>query len=67
MGEGKEGLFFKARDPDSLAEKILHLLKDRKIMEQMGKSGRTKALVYDWKKVTRQVLDFYSEVLDKKS
>ena len=67
MEEGKEGLFFKARDPDSLAERIIHLLKDRKAMDRMGKSGRTKALVYDWKKVTRQVVDFYSEVLDKKS
>lgn len=67
MEEGKEGLFFKARDPGSLAERILFLLKDRKLMQRMGKAGRTKAVVYDWKKVTRKVLDFYCEVLDKKS
>jgi phosphatidylinositol alpha-mannosyltransferase len=67
MEEGKEGLFFKARDPNSLAERILFLLKDRQLMQRMGKAGRTKAVVYDWKKVTREVLDFYCEVLDKKS
>ena len=67
MEEGKEGLFFKARDPNSLAEKMIALLGDRKIMVDMGRHGRAKALSYDWRKVSKQVLDFYCEVLDKKS
>ncbi len=65
MEEGKEGLFFKARNPASLAERILFLLKDRNLMERLGKAGRVKSMSYDWKKVTRKVMDFYSEVLNK--
>ena len=67
MDDGREGLLFKACDPDSLAERIVSLLSDRKLMKSMGKRGRKKALAYDWKKVTKQVLDFYCEVLNKKS
>ena len=65
MEEGKEGLFFKARNPVSLAERILFLLRDRKLMDSLGKAGRVKSMAYDWKIVARKVLDFYSEVLNK--
>jgi len=67
MEEGREGLFFKACDPISLAERVVYLLNNRPLMKRMGMAGRTKAMIYDWKKVTTKVLDFYSEVLDKKS
>lgn len=67
MEEGKEGLFFKACDPVSLSERIVHLLKAPALMQSMGKAGRTKAMTFNWKKVTRKVCDFYSEVLDKES
>jgi phosphatidylinositol alpha-mannosyltransferase len=67
MEEGKQGLFFRARDPAALAEKMVTLLKDRKLMWELGQGGRKKALCYDWKKVAKQVLDFYCEVMNKKS
>jgi phosphatidylinositol alpha-mannosyltransferase len=67
MEEGKEGLFFKACDSDALADRMVSLLKDRKLMWELGKGGRTKALCYDWKKVTKQVMDFYCEVINKES
>jgi phosphatidylinositol alpha-mannosyltransferase len=66
LEDGKEGLFFNARNPESLAEKISQLLKDKGSMKEMGKKGREKSLRYDWKIVSKQVLDFYSEVLNKK-
>ncbi len=67
MEDGKEGLFFRVRDPVSLADKITTLLKDKERMIEMGCKGREKALKYDWEIVTKQVLEFYSEVLNKKS
>lgn len=67
LEEGKEGLFFKACDPVSLAEKIVYLLKDIESMKNMGEAGRKKARQYDWEIVTKQVVDFYSEVLYKES
>jgi phosphatidylinositol alpha-mannosyltransferase len=67
MTEGREGLFFKACDPAALAERLLHLLKDREKMKKMGKMGRAKAITYDWDRVAKQVLEFYGEVLNKTS
>jgi phosphatidylinositol alpha-mannosyltransferase len=61
--DGKDGLFFKTCDAKSLAEKIIHLLKNKELMKKIGKSGREKALRYDWKIVTKQVLSFYDEIL----
>ncbi|KPJ73939.1 hypothetical protein AMJ52_02515 [candidate division TA06 bacterium DG_78] len=66
LEDGKEGLFFKARNPTSLAEKINQLLMDKSSMKKMGIDGREKSLRYDWKIVSKQVLDFYSEVLHQK-
>jgi len=66
LEDNKEGLFAKPCDPGSLAEKLINLLKNKKVMMAMGHNGRKKALKYDWHIVTKQVLDFYSEVLNKK-
>ncbi len=67
LEDEKEGLVFPACNPDALATKIIGLLKDREKMKEMGRRGREKALMYDWKIVSRKVLDFYGEVLNKKS
>lgn len=64
MADGREGLFFKACDPRSLAGRIVHLLKDHNLRKEMGANGRRKAIEYDWKKVTKRVLDFYHEALN---
>ncbi len=63
MEDGKQGLFFKACDPRSLAARIVSLLKDDAARRKMGVNGRAKALEYDWKKVAKKVLDVYCEVL----
>ena len=66
LEDNKEGLFFKPCDPNSLAEKIIILLNDKRKMDALGMQGRKKALRYDWQIVSKQILDFYSEVLNKK-
>jgi glycosyltransferase involved in cell wall biosynthesis len=58
-------LFFKACDVQSLADRIIHMLKKRDMMAKMGKQGRQKALTYDWKLVTKEVVAYYKEVLGK--
>ncbi|MBE0432282.1 glycosyltransferase family 4 protein [candidate division WOR-3 bacterium] len=64
MEDGREGLFFTACDPKALAQKLVQLLKDPARRKEMGANGRKKAIAYDWKKVTNQVLDFYHEALN---
>jgi phosphatidylinositol alpha-mannosyltransferase len=63
LEDKKEGLFFEVCTPTSLAEKVIYLLNNSQQMKAMGEAGRKKALHYDWEIVTKQVLDFYSEVL----
>lgn len=63
MDDGEQGFFCKRCDVESLAEKVISLLKDKKRMKKMGVRGRKKALTYDWQIITKRVLDFYTEVL----
>lgn len=65
LEEGREGVFCKPCDPDDLADKVITLLRDRKLREHMGRQGRAKARQHDWPIITRQVLDFYTEVLNR--
>lgn len=66
MEHNKEGLFSKACDPQALADKIIHLLNDERAMSELGQNGRKKSLKYDWKIVTKQVVNFYEEVLNSR-
>jgi phosphatidylinositol alpha-mannosyltransferase len=66
MQDNEEGLFFTVCNAGSLADKAVELLKDRKRMKQMGLKGRKRAMQYDWSKVTKKVVDYYSEVLRSK-
>lgn len=63
MQDGVQGLFCKTCDVESLAEKVISLLKDKKRMKKMGAKGREEALTYDWQIITKRILDFYAEVL----
>jgi len=64
MQDGEEGVFSKTTDVQSLAKKVISLLKDKKKMKRMGVKGRAKALTYDWQIITKKVFDFYTEVLN---
>ncbi len=62
LTEESEGLFFEPMNAEVLAEKIIFLLRHPDLMKKMGRAGREKAEKYDWKIVSRMVLDFYEEV-----
>ncbi len=64
LEQGREGVFCQPCDPDDLADKMIALLRDQDLREQMGRAGRAKARLHDWPIITRQVLDFYTEVLN---
>ncbi len=65
MTDGAEGFFFKAKDPDSLSQRLITLLKGRELRVRMGEAGRKTAIRYDWQKVTKQVEEFYLEVIER--
>ena len=62
--DGKTGLLFEPEDVEDLAEKIITLLKDEKLREEMGKAAREEVKSYDWKIVAEKTVKIYKEVID---
>ena len=56
---GKGGLLFKAEDYKDLAEKIMKLLKDKKLYEKKVKEASTLVKKYDWDLITKEIEKVY--------
>ena len=65
LTHGVEGLLVPPKDDGKIAQALISLLTDETLRQEMGAKGILKAAKYDWKHVTRQVLDYYTEVLKK--
>jgi len=63
----EDGLLVPARDPDSLAEGIIRLLKDEALKAKFREKGLKKAGSFSWKSVTRTLEQYYSETLERAS
>ena len=63
LGDGEEGILVPPKDDEQLARSLVDLLRNDALREKMGAKGIRKAAGYDWKKVSRRVLDYYNEVL----
>ena len=59
----KTGLLFEPENTDDLADKIVTLLKDERLREDMGKAAKVKAKEYDWSKIAERTLEIYKEVI----
>jgi glycosyltransferase involved in cell wall biosynthesis len=58
------GIIVKPRDSNVLAQAIMEILKDEGMAEEMGRKGRS--LVeekYDWRKIARDMLGIYEELV----
>lgn len=64
MTDGREGLFSRARDPRSIAGKIVKLVKDRDLRAHLGAAGRSAAMNYDWEKITDSIEGEYRRVVE---
>ncbi len=65
LTQGEEGLFFRVGDPDSIADVAIKILKNRELGLKLGEAGRRKALLYDWRKITRDIENFYKEAAER--
>jgi len=61
--DGKTGFVFKSEDVWELSRKMVKLLTDRKLREEMGKAAMEKAREYDWSKVVDRKVEIYKEVI----
>ncbi len=61
--DGYNGFLVVQKDIDELADRILRLLKNRHLAEQMGKNGRKFAEEMSWDKVVDKFIKTYRELL----
>jgi glycosyltransferase involved in cell wall biosynthesis len=63
LNDGVNGWSVPPRDPDALAEKILHLARNRDFCRTMGEAARATASNYDWNAVAKRFVSVYEEAL----
>ena len=63
VDDGETGFLFESENIEDLADKIVTLLKDEKLMEEMGRAAKEKAKSYDWKKIAERTAEIYKEVI----
>lgn len=62
--DGENGLMFKEKNHEELAEKIISVLKDEKLRLRLAKKGQEFARAnYCWDKIAKKFLDVYKKVL----
>jgi glycosyltransferase involved in cell wall biosynthesis len=63
--DGVDGLLVMANDSTALAEKIIALLSDPLRREQMGQSGKNKALArFTWDRIIDKMEHIYRDVVE---
>ncbi len=67
VAHGSEGLLAPPKDPQALARALISLLEDAELRHTFSTTGKEKARAYDWRHVAAQILDYYAEVLERRS
>jgi glycosyltransferase involved in cell wall biosynthesis len=62
VDDGKTGLLFKSRDFEDLAKKIIILLKNEEIRNEMGNESMKKAKLYNWGLIAAKTCEIYKEI-----
>ena len=65
MTDGAEGIAVPPRNVAKLAEAILKLIKDENLRREMGARGKPRAQQFDWSIISRRLMDFYTETLNR--
>ena len=58
-------LYFRPEDPESIAEKIIFLLKSSQTREELVAKGKKRAQDFSWEKAAAETLEFYLSFLEK--
>ena len=63
--EGENGLLFNPKSPEDLAEKLLSILTNTSLRDNLISNGLESAKQYDWQKIAERVYQVYNKTLDK--
>ena len=67
MSHGQQGLLVPPKDEEALKESLETLLENSALREEMGNRGSQEAPKYDWERVTAQIIEYYTFLLDRRS
>ncbi len=62
LDDGRAGANFRNHDSADLARVVNELLADPKLRQELVTVGRDRALLYDWSRVAREIVDVYRSV-----
>ena len=63
--DGVTGYTVPAEDHDALCEKLTAILGDESLRKKMGRNAAMNARNYDWKKIAKQIVGVYEEMVGK--
>jgi glycosyltransferase involved in cell wall biosynthesis len=66
MLDGENGFLLEPGRPELIAEKLIQLLRDRKLKNRMGSRGRRFVQRFDWDIIADRTLEIYQEALENK-
>jgi len=68
IDDGKTGFLVPPNNPQALAEKIIFLLRHKKIAREMGERGRKKVInYYNWDLVAKRMVNEFDSILNKRT
>jgi glycosyltransferase involved in cell wall biosynthesis len=65
VNNGVNGYLYEPGDVKELTNKIIKLLSNKELMEQMGKENQKKSLGFNWKSIAEETKKVYFEILKK--
>jgi len=60
LEDRRDALIVKAGDHGGLADRLIELVENSELVKQLSQRGETTATRFDWKKISRRWLEFYS-------
>ncbi|MFC2040365.1 glycosyltransferase family 4 protein [Chloroflexota bacterium] len=62
--QGVDGLLVPPKDGGGMAEALRTLIIDSELRQRLGEAGRKKSVEYDWSKITKKVIDCYTQSIN---
>jgi phosphatidylinositol alpha-mannosyltransferase len=67
VSNGVQGMLVEPKNSGAIADAVCRLLANPELRASMRRAGQDNAQAYDWPRVASQVLDYYSEVLERRA
>ncbi|MBI5680849.1 MAG: glycosyltransferase family 4 protein [Methanobacterium sp.] len=66
VNDGENGFLVMPGEVDELSDKLITLLKDKKLQEKMGNESLKRSEDFDWNKISDKTIEVYNELINNK-